>query len=94
MDVYVNGVKKISQLVPLGAQPAPPMYLHAYVTATAVAGQDVVILYAADLTGSATNRNIIINGLEVNTPNAANQARSPQPENADTHANADNGSIT
>jgi hypothetical protein len=94
MDVYVNGVKTISQLVPSVRATNTANVPTAYVTATAVAGQDVVILYAADLTTSATNRNIIINGLEINTPNAANQARSPQPENADTHANADNGSIT
>ncbi|OQP44888.1 pectate lyase [Niastella yeongjuensis] len=94
MDVYVNGVKTISKLVPSVRATSTANVPTAYVTATAVAGQDVVILYAADLTTSATNRNIIINGLEINTPNAANQARSPQPEHADTHANADNGSIT
>ena len=55
-------------------------------------GEDVVVTFeAADLAATA---NVVINGIEINTPNAALQARAPFPENANEHVETQNKQAT
>lgn len=48
-------------------------------------GQDVVVIFEAAEHNRSTVANIILNAIEINTPDAAMQARSPLPGNADEH---------
>jgi hypothetical protein len=87
VDVLVGGVVQVSQLkqsVGVLTDAAAPT---SYVTFTAQSGKDVVILYRA--TGL-----VMLNGFELDLPNAADQASSPSPADGDEHVNADSGSLT
>ena len=66
----------------------------AYLTLTARAGRDVVVLLKAETGGNAKSRNVHINGFEIDTPNAKAQANTPVPAHADEHVDADQGSVT
>lgn len=94
MDVYVNGVKEVT-----GLKASFRKYLKSevpitYLYADAIPGQDVVLLFAADTLAGPSFRNVIINAIELNTPNAVNQARQPYPAHGDRHTDADAGNIT
>ena len=52
------------------------------------------ILFAADTTASATTKNVVINGFEIDTSNATKVAQNPSPIDGDEHADADSSSIT
>jgi fibronectin type 3 domain-containing protein len=65
-----------------------------YLTFTALAGQDVVVLFAARTSGAEVSKNVYINGFEIDTPNPKKLARNPSPANADEHVNADSKSQT
>jgi hypothetical protein len=93
IDIYLNGEKKYSDLVLTVRETVTSKVSIAYMYADAVAGQDVVILYAADTTTSATIKNFMINGIEINTINPRFQAQLPIPQNADEHVNADSGRL-
>ncbi|HKJ43506.1 MAG TPA: hypothetical protein VKA27_15520 [Sunxiuqinia sp.] len=58
--------------------------------------QEMVLRFEADpgfvpTAGKTANRNVCIDGFELNTPSLKKQAREPVPANHDLHANADNG---
>ena len=65
-----------------------------YVNLTAVAGQDMVILFAAVTSGGEASKNVYINAFEIDTLNPKAVARNPVPANADEHVDADSKSLT
>ncbi|MGC4071082.1 MAG: immunoglobulin domain-containing protein [Nibricoccus sp.] len=66
-----------------------------YVTFTVTGPSDVTtVLFAADTTSSATTKNVVINGFELNTSNATKIAQNPAPVDGDEHVDADSSSIT
>lgn len=65
-----------------------------YLTLTATAGQDVVVLFAADTSGNEDFKNVLLNGFELNTPNPAFQAESPVPAHNDEHVELQAGGLT
>lgn len=94
VDVYLDGVLKYDNLALSVRETVTANVPVAYMYADAVAGQDVVVWYVADTTTGATNRNFLINGIEINTGNPLYQAQTPYPANADEHVDCDNGSLT
>lgn len=91
IDIFVNGEQVVSDLVPsnrVGANSDAPVFYHAF---EAQDGMDVVILFAAESGSPASSRNVAIAGFEIDTPNAARQAREPFPADGDEHIDADDG---
>lgn len=93
IDIYLNGVQKYDNLALSVRETVTANVPSAYLFADAVAGQDVVVLFAADTTTGASNKNFLINGIELNTSNPRYQAQLPYPKNADEHVNGDNGKV-
>jgi hypothetical protein len=93
IDVYVDGVMKFDNLALSARETVTSNVPVAYMYADAVANQDVVMLFVADTTTGATNKNFMLNGIEINTTNPLYQAKLPFPAHGDEHVNADNGSL-
>ena len=51
----------------------------------------MVILFAAETSGSETQKNVMFNGFELNTPNIFNQATDPIPAHNDEHVELNSG---
>ncbi len=67
----------------------------AYLTFDATAGSDTVLVFAADTSNPADLvQNVVLNGFEIDTPNASRQTRAPSPADGDFHVDADDGSAT
>jgi hypothetical protein len=94
VNIYVDGKLEVSKLAPTFRARENSEAKTAYLQLHAQAGKDVVILFEADQTSTATNKNIIINGFELNTPNAVDLARLPIPSHGNEHIDADNGKTT
>ena len=58
-----------------------------YIEVDAVAGEDVVVRFEADRTTTDAWKNVMINGIEINTPNSLRQAQYPFPSNNNEHIN-------
>lgn len=91
LDISVNGKGvvdnlKVSNRVETNAKAAS-----AYLTFTAVNGA-ADILFKADTSTGAADKNVVINAFELNTPNVVDQATAPQPASGDFHVDADSGS--
>ncbi|MBW4891881.1 T9SS C-terminal target domain-containing protein [Mucilaginibacter sp. HMF5004] len=93
INIYVNGKLQFDKLTPSFRVHENSDSKSAYLKFETQKGKDVVILFEADPTSAATNKNIIINGFELNTPNVIDMARLPHPLNADEHADADNNNL-
>ncbi|MEN0052849.1 MAG: T9SS C-terminal target domain-containing protein [Mucilaginibacter sp.] len=94
INIYVNGKLEVDKLIPSFRVHENSDSKTAYLHLKAEAGKDIVILFEADKSSTAANKNVIINGFEFNTPNILYAARKPQPVNGNEHANADNGNLT
>ena len=91
--VSVNGnyVTSVTPSIRATDTATPTAYLEFNVGSTA----DVTtILFAADTTSTATTKNAVLNGFELDTSNATRVASSPTPADADEHVAADSGSVT
>jgi hypothetical protein len=95
MDIFVNGAQVVNNLQPTiraaTNSAAPVAYLEFDVAGPAAV---TTILFSADTTAapSATIRNVMINGFEIDTPNSTRTAQSPSPVDGDEHVDADAGS--
>ncbi len=65
----------------------------AYLQLNAVDGQDVVILYQAETNNSATDKNVCLDGFELDTANSTVKAIKPVPADRDEHVDADSRSL-
>jgi len=65
----------------------------AYLIITAQADSDVVVLFAADTSGTENVKNVIINGFELNTPNIVEQSNAISPLDRDEHVEMPSGNI-
>lgn len=92
LDVLVNGVQsaKVEQSQGALANAEVPT---AYVTFEASAGSDVAIEFRAQPTNAAS-QNVVVNGFELDAPDASKQATSPTPANNDEHVDADSGPLS
>lgn len=57
-------------------------------------GEDAVVVFEAGDQTASVSRDIAINAFEINTPDAAKQAHSPSPNNADEHVTPQNKALT
>ncbi len=94
IDVVVNGTQTVTGLAPSKRALDYKTVQSSYVTFSATAGKSTVILYKAQTNNSASLKNVVINGFELNTPNVKEQATDPVPDDGDLHVNADNGTFT
>jgi hypothetical protein len=94
INIYVNGKLEVDKLVPSFRVHENSDSQTAYLHLNAQTGKDIVVLFEADKASTASNKNVIINGFEINTPNAIDVARLPHPLHGDEHADADKGKFT
>lgn len=88
VDIYVDGVKRVSQLEPSERVLDNTDCATAYLNLEASAGKEVVVLFK-----SVTGAPLVINGFELNTADSKATARHPLPFNGDEHADADNSTL-
>ncbi len=86
VSVQVDGVTQVSNLSQTTAALSNSIAPSSYVTFTAQAGKDVVVLFTS-------TASLVINGFELDTPNVAEQATEPVPGHKDEHVDADDGSV-
>lgn len=94
INIYVDEKLQVNKLIPTFRVHENSEAKTAYLQLNAQAGKDVVIRFEADQASSANIKNIIINGFELNTPNAIDLAHLPIPTHGYEHAAADNGKLT
>jgi hypothetical protein len=94
IDIRVDGVNAVSKLVPSVGALANDAAQIAYIRLNAVANKDVVVLFSADTTSTASNKNVVINGFELDAPDPRNQASHPIPADRDEHVDADSSNVT
>jgi hypothetical protein len=92
INIYINGVLTVSKLQPTNRATTFTSATSTYFWLQATKGEDVVLLFVADTTSSATIKNVYINGFEINTSDASKIAQNPFPSDDNEHVNADNGS--
>ncbi len=92
INIYVDGKLAVSGIQPTVRAKQDADAQTAYFTFEATAGKDVVVVFEADKESIATNKNVMLCGIELNTPNIKEQATKPYPADADEHIDADNGS--
>jgi hypothetical protein len=94
LNVFLNGTQ-VATDVPASINVTDNLAAGlSYTTVNAMAGQDVVILFAARTSGSEASKNVYINAFEIDTPNPKKLARNPSPAYADKHVDCDSGSKT
>ena len=92
VDVLLNG-EAVAEVTPKARAADTYEASSAYVSFDVENGEDVVITFRADSSSNAKRKNVFINGLELDTPNSAKQAKKPAPLDADEHVDADEGSV-
>ncbi|WP_206365220.1 Ig-like domain-containing protein [Sphingobacterium corticibacterium] len=66
----------------------------AYIHLNVKQGEDAVVVFEAGDQTASVRRDLAINAFEINTPDAAKQAHSPSPSNADEHVELQSESVT
>ncbi|KAF2518081.1 T9SS type A sorting domain-containing protein [Flavobacterium foetidum] len=92
IDISVDGTLVIDNLIPTIRATKTADARSAYLKFQAVADTDVVLLFAAETSGTETIKNFILNGFELNTPNIAYQATNPNPKHNNEHVELNSGS--
>ncbi|MGO4771970.1 T9SS type A sorting domain-containing protein [Flavobacterium sp. W22_SRS_FK3] len=94
IDISINGNLIIDNLIPSVRALKTADAKSAYLTFQATTGNDVVIIFAAERSGTETYKNVMLNGFELNTPNIFNQATDPAPKHNDEHVELSSGNKT
>jgi len=90
INIYVNGVLTVEKLMPSNRATTNSAMPTKYFKLTAKDGEDIVVLFEAEPTSNATQKNVTLCGFEINTTNIAEASRSPLPADRDEHVDADN----
>ncbi|MEN2487442.1 T9SS type A sorting domain-containing protein [Flavobacterium sp. B11] len=85
IDISVNGNLVVDNLIPTVRATKTADAASSYLKFQATTGTDVVILIAAETSGTESVKNFIFNGFELNTPNISHQATNPDPKQNDEH---------
>ncbi|WP_265594168.1 Ig-like domain-containing protein [Haloferula sp. BvORR071] len=96
IDILVNGVLAVDHLQPSIRAASNVAAASAYVSFTVSGPADVTeIIFAAETNTAAgvTIRNAMINGFEIDTPNAVRIANTPSPADGNGHVDADAGTV-
>lgn len=91
INIYVNGVLTVEKLMPSNRALTTAEMPTKYFKLEAKTGADIVLLFAADNTSNATQRNVTICGFEINSANVAEASRTPDPLDRDEHVQVNNG---
>ncbi len=96
MDILINDELIIDNIQPTVRALTPYEAQKAFVTFNVASGEEVKILLKADVSQSngKTNNNILLNAIELNAPNAQDQAKNPFPQDLDEHIELSNGAVT
>ncbi len=93
IDVSVDDNLVLDNVVPTVRALTPATARSVYLEFTAAADTDVVILFAAETSGSEDFKNVMLNGFELNTPNIFYQATNPIPAHNDEHVELNSGNV-
>ncbi|MCC4921243.1 T9SS type A sorting domain-containing protein [Flavobacterium chungbukense] len=85
IDISINGNLVVDNLIPTVRALKTADAKSVYLKFQATTGTDVVILMAAETSGTENIKNIMFNGFELNTPNIFYQATNPNPKQNDEH---------
>ncbi|AXB59041.1 T9SS C-terminal target domain-containing protein [Flavobacterium fluviale] len=85
IDISINGNLVVDNLIPSVRALKTADAKSTYLKFQAVTGTDVVILIAAETSGTENIKNIMLNGFELNTPNIFYQATNPNPKQNNEH---------
>jgi len=85
IDISINGNLVVDNLIPSVRALKTADAKSTYLKFQAVTGTDVVILIAAETSGTENIKNIMFNGFELNTPNIFYQATNPNPKQNNEH---------
>lgn len=91
INVSVNGVLLEDNVIPTVRALTTASAKSVYLNFKATTGIDVVILFAAETSGSENVKNVMLNGIELNTSNIFNQAANPIPAQNDEHVELTSG---
>ena len=91
VDISVDGNLVVDNLIPTVRATKTADAKSTYLRFQATAGTDVVILMAAETSGTENIKNFILNGFELNTPNIFYQATNPNPKQNDEHVEVTSG---
>ncbi len=95
VDIYVNKKLIKDNVIPSVRALSKYDAQIVYFNFKAKKNHQVDILFKSDISNSnATNKNIVINAIELNTPNLLDQAKQPYPENNNEHVVADDKKVT
>jgi len=85
VDILVNGELAAGNVIPSVRVASNYEAKIVYLKFTATKGEDTKVVFKSDIASDATNKNIMINGIELDTPNVLEQAINPFPKNGDEH---------
>ena len=91
IDISVDGNLVVNNLIPTVRATKTADAASSYLRFQATAGTDVVILIAAETSGTENVKNFIFNGFELNTPNISHQAINPDPKQNNEHVELTSG---
>jgi hypothetical protein len=91
IDISLNGNLVIDNLIPSVRALKTADAKSAYLTFQATTGTDIVILFAAETSGTEKIKNVMLNGFELNTPNINVQATNPNPKHNNEHVELNSG---
>lgn len=91
IDISINGNLVVDNLIPSVRATKTADAKSAYLKFQVVADTDVVMIFAAEASGTENIKNVIINGFELNTPNIFFQAINPSPKHNDEHIELNSG---
>lgn len=94
IDIFIDNKLVVDNVIPSARALTPASAKSVYLKFQAIAGTDVLIIFAAETTGSEKIKNVMLNGFELNTPNIFNQATDPSPKHSDEHVELNSGSTT
>lgn len=94
LDISLNGNLIVNNLTTTNRSLTVTNTASSYITFNVASSSSVTtLLFKADVGTAATNKNIWINAIEINTPNVKEQATSPYPSHKDMHVQDLNGSV-
>lgn len=93
IDITLNGRLVMDNLTPSNRASSNAAASVFYVEFEAEAGVDTVVRFSAETSSTASAKNVVIDGFEIDTPNSARQARAPAPADGDEHVDADQGGL-
>lgn len=91
IDISINGNLVVDNLIPSIRATTNAEAKSTYLKFQAVENTDVVLLFAAETSGTENIKNFILNGFELNTPNIFHQATNPSPKHNDEHVELSSG---